>query len=84
MGCGANFKDGQLQGLEIAARTGHGHNLMIPVCSGDLGHESVSDPGARTERYEIRLPVPSDEGTTMSRMPLDAAHPSMFNAAEMY
>ncbi len=78
MGCGANFKDGQLHGLEIAATTGHGHNLMIPVCSGDLGHESVSEPGARTERYEIRFPVASsDQLSTMSQMPTDPAFLSM-------
>ena len=62
MGCGANFKDGfGPYGAEIAARNGHGHNLMVPVCSGDLGHESVSDPGARTERYEIRFPAASSD-----------------------
>jgi hypothetical protein len=74
MGCGANFKDGQLHSLESAA--GHGHNLMIPVCSGDLGHESVSDPGARTERYEIRLPLAGSEQRLTISQP-DPAYLSM-------
>ncbi len=82
MGCGANFKDSY--GLEIAARSGHGHNLMVPVCSGDLGQESVSDPGARTELYEIRFPVASNqEGSRMSQAGSDSSYLSVSDAAAM-
>ena len=72
MGCGANFKDGPQ--IEALKKTFHSSDtkhpnylLMIPVCSGDLGHESVANPGARTERYEIRTQpindVPGDDNS---------------------
>ena len=59
MGCGANFKDGRcLEGLHTDGEhvdiQSQNYNLLLPVCSGDLGQEAVADPGARTERYEIR------------------------------
>jgi hypothetical protein len=56
MGCGANFKDSHsveaLKNVAVSSEN-RGTNclMMVPVCSGDLGDESVADPGARTERY---------------------------------